>query len=238
MDKKREIPWPRILAEGGAIVVSILLAFGIQAWWDGKQQQQELEDILRSLHDDFSQNLVIIDAASEGHKNIARAAEHLMKHTGADGIGNGRPEEVAQAIMAITDRALLQPRRGSLDSILNSGRWESLDNVELRSELAEWPAILAHLNTRESQAIETVTDHLEPRIWQLVPFRTISMSASQFQHIGPSQFPTNYDVLLSDMIFESIVDERWWDSYSSLKIIEDLRESTTKILLLIEAELQ
>ena len=238
MERIQEIPWPRVFAEGAAIVVSILLAFGIQAWGDGKQQRQELEEILRSLHDDFSQNLVIIDAASEGHKNIRRAAEHLMKHTGTDGIGNGSPEEVARAILAISDRALLQPRRGSLDSILNSGRWESLNNVELRSELAEWPAILAHLNTRESQAIETVTDHLEPRIQQLVPIRTISVLASQFQHIGPSQFPMDYDVLLSDMIFESIVDERWWDSDSSLIRMEELRESTTKILLLLEAELQ
>ena len=238
MTETQNVPWKRISVEAAAIVASILLAFAIDAWWDGKQQRQELEEILRSLHDDFSQNLVIINAASEGHKNIRRAAENLMKHTGTDGIGNGSPEEVARAILAISNRALLQPRRGSLDSILNSGRWESLDNVELRSELAEWPAILAHLNTRESQGIETVTDHLEPRIQQLVPIRTISMLASPFQHIGPSQFPMNYDVLLSDMIFESIVDERWWDSYSSLIRMEELRESTTKILLLLEAELQ
>jgi hypothetical protein len=238
MTESQKLSWKRLSVEAAAIVGSILLAFAIDAWWDGKQQRQELEEILRSLHDDFSQNLVIIDAASEGHKNIRRAAEHLMKYTGTDGIGNGSPEEIAQAILAISDRALLQPRRGSLDSILNSGRWESLDNVELRSELAEWPAILAHLNTRESQGIETVTDHLELRIQQLVPIRTISMLASPFQHIGPSQFPMNYDVLLSDMIFESIVDERWWDSYSSLIRMEDLRESTTKILLLLEAELQ
>jgi hypothetical protein len=37
----RSIPWPRILAEGGAIVVSILLAFGIQAWWEGAQELNE-----------------------------------------------------------------------------------------------------------------------------------------------------------------------------------------------------
>jgi len=35
----RSIPWPRILAEGVAIVLSILLAFGIQAWGEGQVQE-------------------------------------------------------------------------------------------------------------------------------------------------------------------------------------------------------
>jgi len=38
----RSIPWPRILAERVAIVVSILLAFGIQAWWEGVQDREEV----------------------------------------------------------------------------------------------------------------------------------------------------------------------------------------------------
>ncbi len=40
----RSIPWPRILVEGVVIVGSILLAFGIDAWWDGVQERAlELE---------------------------------------------------------------------------------------------------------------------------------------------------------------------------------------------------
>jgi len=33
--------WARVLAEGSAIVVSILLAFGIQAWWEERQERTE-----------------------------------------------------------------------------------------------------------------------------------------------------------------------------------------------------
>ncbi len=35
----RQIRWLRVLVEGVVIVGSILLAFGIQAWWDGRQKQ-------------------------------------------------------------------------------------------------------------------------------------------------------------------------------------------------------
>ncbi len=55
MQKHREIPWPRIVAEGAAIVISILLAFGIQAWWDAVVEQDREREILTALSDDFNQ---------------------------------------------------------------------------------------------------------------------------------------------------------------------------------------
>ena len=38
----RPIPWLRVFAEGAVIVVSILLAFGIDAWWEGRQERASL----------------------------------------------------------------------------------------------------------------------------------------------------------------------------------------------------
>jgi hypothetical protein len=54
MTKFQEIPWPRIFAEATAIIISILLAFWIQAWWEGRQQQGDEHIFLRSLLDDLS----------------------------------------------------------------------------------------------------------------------------------------------------------------------------------------
>jgi len=54
MTKFQEIPWPRIFAEGAAIILSILLAFWIQAWWEGRQQQGDERIFLQSLLDDLS----------------------------------------------------------------------------------------------------------------------------------------------------------------------------------------
>lgn len=52
MANRFDISWPRIFAEGTAIVVSILLAFGIQAWWDNEQEENEEREVLRLLVDD------------------------------------------------------------------------------------------------------------------------------------------------------------------------------------------
>lgn len=54
MNKFQEIPWPRILAEATAIILSILIAFWIQAWWEARQQQGDERIFLQSLLDDLS----------------------------------------------------------------------------------------------------------------------------------------------------------------------------------------
>ena len=53
MANRLQIHWPRILAEGAAIVISILLAFWIQAWWDERQERSNEVIVLQSLLDDL-----------------------------------------------------------------------------------------------------------------------------------------------------------------------------------------
>jgi hypothetical protein len=44
---KPSIPWLRVLIEGVVIVGSILLAFGIDAWWNERQETEAAEELAR-----------------------------------------------------------------------------------------------------------------------------------------------------------------------------------------------
>ncbi len=46
MSESQAIPWKQLAAEAVAIVASILLAFWIDAWWDGSKDRQEEHEIL------------------------------------------------------------------------------------------------------------------------------------------------------------------------------------------------
>ncbi len=48
--------WKRVALEVVVIVGSILLAFGIQAWWDGRQAAALEQELLTSLADGFEEN--------------------------------------------------------------------------------------------------------------------------------------------------------------------------------------
>ena len=49
---RTSIPWPRVIVEGAVIVVSILLAFGIDAWWEGRQERAEEGRYIAALLDE------------------------------------------------------------------------------------------------------------------------------------------------------------------------------------------
>lgn len=62
----QRIPWTRILTEGAVIVASILLAFAIDAWWEGGQE-------LRSLRD--HEDLVVAELAQASTRLRAEATD-------------------------------------------------------------------------------------------------------------------------------------------------------------------
>ena len=79
MTPTRSIPWPRILAEGGAIVVSILLAFGIQAWWEGREEEQRRQALLRGLAADFTAAQGESDRVTNYYHRIYEAGERFLR---------------------------------------------------------------------------------------------------------------------------------------------------------------
>ena len=74
--------WFRIIAEGVVIVVSILLAFGIDAWWDDRQLRHEERALLEELRATLSEDILDVSQAADtlstvndGLKSLARLVE-------------------------------------------------------------------------------------------------------------------------------------------------------------------
>jgi hypothetical protein len=57
---KPQIPWFRVFVEGVVIVGSILLAFGIEAWWDGRQERQEVAQSLELIARDLERDSALM----------------------------------------------------------------------------------------------------------------------------------------------------------------------------------
>lgn len=79
MKQSRSIPWPRIFAEGTIILVSILLAFWIDAWWDGRQAEAAEEVILQTLLDDLLAKRQLLDDRNSFVGAIRDSAETLLR---------------------------------------------------------------------------------------------------------------------------------------------------------------
>jgi len=57
VSNNQAIPWARLSAEAAAIVLSILVAFAIDAWWDRSQEERQLVATLETLEAEFAEHL-------------------------------------------------------------------------------------------------------------------------------------------------------------------------------------
>jgi len=71
------LPRRRILAEGVVIVVSILLAFAIDAWWDETRERGREKTVLAGLRSEFEANRTRLMANLAEHEGTRAAAVSL-----------------------------------------------------------------------------------------------------------------------------------------------------------------
>ena len=69
------IQWRRILVESVAVVLSILVAFLIDAWWDSHQEGLRERELLEGLLTDF-------EASRPGLENRLELARRMANGTG------------------------------------------------------------------------------------------------------------------------------------------------------------
>jgi len=137
MPNSQQIAWKRLLAEGVAIIVSILLAFGIDAWWENRQERTEEQQILQGLNEEFSLIREVLTRHKQIHLGRLQALEDLLAAFDVD-----KSKRTVEVVAAALDE-LLAPTtsdisNGTLRALLSSGRLEIIENIRLRELLVGW----------------------------------------------------------------------------------------------------
>ncbi|MGY8800131.1 MAG: hypothetical protein ACKVG4_15295 [Longimicrobiales bacterium] len=146
----KQVPWARVFVEGAVIVASILFAFGIEAWWAGKQAKSEQLELLQALEAEFEAAGEELGRAGTVHVNRQRAADQLIQIM-EEGPPFPEPDSVWVLVEAAHRRTTTDPPGGVLASALGSGRLADVGQVKLRSALAAWPrSLLDHNNTEDN----------------------------------------------------------------------------------------
>jgi hypothetical protein len=160
-----QIPWTRVVAEGVVIVLSILLAFGIDAWWDERQERRQEAEYLSAIMDEMTRNLEAIP----GNRSIwERSYGDLLRAQAL--LRDGLHDDSASAFVMSLNRGLIygMPAVSTavFDDLTNSGGMAVIQDLEARrvvvSLYARVETEMARFARTEEQALANLVNRHTP----------------------------------------------------------------------------
>lgn len=154
----------RILLEGVVIVLSILLAFAIDAGWEERQERRAETEILRALSAEFEayeqrfiRRSAFYEQTSEQIVWFLDEAEFLPSEV----------ERLDQALLAFVGVPTLEIGSGVDAELVASGRVSLISDLTLRRLVSTWQGLLAETTDNEvvvrQYATEVVIPYLASR---------------------------------------------------------------------------
>jgi hypothetical protein len=238
MENSRQIPWRRTMVESVAIILSILLAFAIDAGWDANKERSQEKAFLVSLLSDFKETRSRIDESTDAHMRFIDLARQLLGLYGGD-TSNIEPEALENMLSEVffNWQSLYLPS-GSRDALFASGDIEIIDNEELRAMLAAWPSAVADAAEDDILIANDVMNNLAPYLQSKIRTRNVNrITHSDAAELIPRIGSVNYDALWNDPMFENLVAFRIVNEVYAVDENDRLSEAADEIIRVIEKEL-
>jgi hypothetical protein len=160
MAKFPQIEWRRLLTEGIVIVVSILLAFWIDAWWDTVQDRAEEREILGLLRAEFEANQKVLARTAGIHRLNLGAMREIISASETD--MSIDDEHLGSLFLQAAGTPHYNPATGALAATISSGRIDLVRNIELRNRLAGWNSVVSDLILDEQTRRDFVIHQIRP----------------------------------------------------------------------------
>jgi hypothetical protein len=158
----QEVRWRSAIVEGTAVLVGILLAFSIEAWWDLRTQRAEETSYIEAVQTELEANRdFIADNLDSLRAWVGDTQGYLEGAAARD--RNATYEEVTEMVWATGPADVRPLARSALDDMVSSGGFQILRSSELRRALAGYQRALERdLVEQEEVRIffsETVQDY-------------------------------------------------------------------------------
>jgi hypothetical protein len=242
MQSKQDIPWARITIEATAIIVSILVAFAIDAWWEDRRERQEERDYLSSLRQELIIGLDLLANRESVHKEIIESHEDLINQIQAE--DRASDGSLLYMFSLLSRPTVVDLPRAVFDDLVSSGGTQLIRSDEIRIALAVYGRRLREFETDNDAAWATWEQRLQPYLEGRIPRRDRLLLGSFGRDrpsidfsFGRSQHESDFDGVLADPVFEDMLAERWLRVLARSERIQGLQKLMNEIVGLINNEL-
>jgi len=158
------ISWRSAFRDVFLIVVSILIAFGLEAWWDGQRTLAEERAALSAVRDDLRAARLELDSVMLRNERVIAVARVVLTLSPTE-IASLPPDSALQLTRGAYGGGLtFDPTTGALQGLLSAGTLSDIRNGRLAADLSAWPGLLDEIEEDQAFIIDSFNRLLELRV--------------------------------------------------------------------------
>jgi hypothetical protein len=123
--------------------------FAIDAWWENRQEREQEQAVLTSLHRDFLQSRLNLDEALELF-DIWKANFVRFQSSTPSELSEMGPAAAGLLLTGLSGGMTYDPTSGTLNALVSDGRLGLIEDLDLRDGLASWLRALQDLTENEA----------------------------------------------------------------------------------------
>ena len=237
MTNRVNLSWARILVEGSAILVSILLAFGIQAWWEERQERATEAELLSRLHAEFSTNLARIDERTFYGTVLLQGEELFTQIKEARKEGQETIMVSGYTLRWFAYAPTYEADTPILDGLLRGGQLEIVEDRNVQSVLATWERELRDYTAFAVRARRYADDLLLPALYRRGDVGDMLMVSTSLRNSVDPALEVPVQIRVDDEL-KGIVAGRYAAGRSAQGKFELLRSAAIDVVDAIEPHLR
>ena len=227
MQKSYKSPWLRISAEGVAIVISILLAFMIDASWQGRQETLEGKRLAGALASEVGENRELLDRYAVETSEVIKKARTVLKV-----IAGVEPVDSRRSGLSEIGNIFVMQSWYLTDSVYQqsvaSGKLLLIKDEDLRFLLADYHSLLADLVSIVGNMETMYYLELEPFMTKHTVYTEVAHS-NWLKDIPTPPFETDFDALARNTELWNLLAFRMELDLAFLSRLESAQENGSNL---------
>lgn len=213
--------WKDAFKEILFIVIGILIAFGINNWWQNRSDRVLEKEYLEALLFDINQNIENLEyTKNKSKERIYKPLENTMEDFVNGELKDNDTSQFLNNIQMAGYFDYFRIRRATYEDLKSSGRFNIINNLALKNELHEYFEKVKYYDFYYEGFYEYKTQN--QKFIKSYPFRYHNYDLNNIEKYKPKNKIVDITKLLQDTELEnhillSMVIERWKDrSYDSM----------------------
>jgi hypothetical protein len=236
-------PEPRLLishrlVDAIVVVLSILLAFAIDAWWDDRGERKAEVVLLKRLQADFMDVRSMLEVTKQDHSETHDACLALLEFEIGESLPASPQVDTMVAKVFIASRTF-NPGLGAVAAFLNSDSSRRVRNQPLADLLLGWSGLVEELQEEEAQLQKGVSERWTPYLASRVNLGPYIATYGVLKSGLPahvSLLPQRKALTVDEEFVNHVLNRYTWQQLA-LRDIGPLITATDEILALLEKEL-